>query len=641
MDNPNTYVSYGDFGFKGDGFTTPYVSRTQTPIYYGVRSGQISEITLQGQITGLAYEEIISTQARLISGFSKDFQSLDLREKATDEATELTSVAGFPLNNCIVNSINFGESKYTALLDYSISIRGYDPSLFSGVSKVTEPVNSFSFADIEDGTVSVSHEISAVGINTKPSGTMESNALDNAKSFVLSLTGWNNQVLPELIKKNDGSSFTSVSPSLVSQVENVNRMNGNFSVTENWEFDKDNRDDFSRKVTVDIDSGINADFVVATVRAEYRGSKQKSMAFLRNAIHDDGGIKKELYEIAADNFDAFKGDVTRKINPEPRSFDVKETEDSRKISISAIFSDSDLHPYKVINFQNTPEGHPSKQQNYAYFDYSVDLSKDEIRSSTQVTIKGSVVGIGGDLKNRYSGAYNFVDDLHNAPVNSATPYRGLSGFLYWKAKGVYDIYYSGISGFGLNQRAMNISVDYNEYAGRVDLSADFNDDDQFLGQYRKNDKVSYSIKVKPTIPMISSKPIISTTATIGVGEVTKHEFFDLRVNKKTEVSISCNVKPEKGAYFYRENLVEEAKTDAYNLRKVLKQLYVDEQAIKSNTNTIDDSASFIKINSDKINYDKFLGDFSLSSSYSFNDIAGRFVKRPSNLFSNEDPLAEI
>ena len=124
MNDPATYRSYGDFGFKGEGFITPYLSRAQNSIYYGVRSGQITNITLDGQLTGKTLGSLIVAQNKLVSGFSKDFQSLDVREKATSEATNLTSIQGFPVSNCIVDGINFSEGPYTRLLDYSISLRG-------------------------------------------------------------------------------------------------------------------------------------------------------------------------------------------------------------------------------------------------------------------------------------------------------------------------------------------------------------------------------------------------------------------------------------------------------------------------------------------------------------------------------------
>ena len=178
MDNPATYISYGDFGFKGEGFITPYLSRGQDPIYYGVRSGQITNITLDGQLTGETYNDLIVAQNKLVSGFSKDFQSLDVREKATSEAANLTSIEGFPLSNCLVDGISFGESPYRSVLDYSISLRSYESRLFSGVSKVIDPVNSFEFSEEEDGQRGILHTVAAKGINTNPSGTIEGNALD-------------------------------------------------------------------------------------------------------------------------------------------------------------------------------------------------------------------------------------------------------------------------------------------------------------------------------------------------------------------------------------------------------------------------------------------------------------------------------
>ena len=503
MDNPATYVSYGDFGFKGEGFITPYVSRVQTPIYYGVRSGQITQIDLNGQLTGNDYDSLIVAQNKLVSGFSKDFQSLNLRDGST-------SVEGFPISNCVVDSINFSDSRYNQLLDYSITLRAYEASLFSGVSKVLSPVNSFVFSESSDGQRSIAHTISAQGINTNTSGTIEGNALDNAKDFVLSLTGWSNQIMPEMIRKGDFTKYATINPSLKSQSESVNRMNGIFSVTENWVFDENNSEDAAKNVTVDIQSGINADFVTATVNVNVQGDKRKSIAEIRNKVPRNN----ELYKIAKDNFEVMRADTSRQLNAQPLSVDVNEDTESKSISVSAVFSDNNIHPYAVISASNAPEGHPHKKQDYAYFDYSVDLNRDEISSITEVSINGTILGIGGDLKNRYAAANQFLTGLNKnlyatgTGSNANVSFFGLSGFLYEKAKGEYDSFFTSSENYGLNQTLNSLTISPNEFNGTISVTASFNDVDKFLGEYNQFDSASYSVSVKPALPAISVKPIV-------------------------------------------------------------------------------------------------------------------------------------
>jgi len=636
MNDPATYISYGDFGFKGEGFITPYLSRAQNSIYYGVRSGQITNITLDGQLTGKTLGSLIVAQNKLVSGFSKDFQSLDVREKATSEATNLTSIQGFPVSNCIVDGINFSEGPYTRLLDYSISLRGYESRLFSGVSKVVDPTNSFNFSEEEDGQRGITHTVSAKGINTNPSGTIEGNALDNAKSFVLGLTGWSDQIMPEMIRKGDYTKYSSINPSLKSQSESENRIAGTFSVTEQWVFDENNSQDAARKISVGIQSGINSDFVIAKVDVEVQGDKRKSIEDVRKKVPRSN----ELYKIAKDNFEAMRADPSRTLNPQPSSFDVSENSESKAISISAVFSDSDITPYPVIGASNKPEGHPEKKQDYAYFDYTVDLNRDEISSVTQASINGTIVGIGGDVKNRYSGAVSFLDGLHKnyymtgASANTDVAYYGLTGFLYEKAKGQYDSFYTSSGNYGLNQFAQNLTVEPNEFDGTIHVSADFDDTDYFEGQYKRHSKASYQVSVKPSIPIIETKPIVSKDS-------TAYSFFDLGVNSRAEVSISCNFVPRKSTYYDRDDLIAVAKKDAYNLRKALKQKYVTDEKMSKNTKDSNDSSDFVKIVSDNIQFDQFGGGFSLSSNYSFNNEKNYFVKAPKYLGGSEDSLTDI
>lgn len=639
MDNPATYISYGDFGFKGEGFVTPYLSRTQNAIYYGIRSGQITEITLDGQITGETFNDLITAQNKLVSGFSKDFQSLNVREKATSEATNLTSIQGFPVSNCIVDNISFSDGAYTRILDYSVSLRGYEPRLFSGVSKVLEPANSFEFSEMEDGQRSITHTVSARGINTNPSGTIEGNALDNAKSFVLGLTGWSNQIMPEMIRRGDFTKYPSINPSLKSQSESANRMDGSYSVTEDWVFDENNSQDAARTVTVDIQSGINSDFVVATVSVQVQGDKRKSIEDIRKKVPRSN----ELYKIAKDNFEVMRADSSRSLNSQPSSFDVSENSQSKTISISAVFSDSDISPYPVIGASNKPEGHPAKKQDYAYFDYSVDLNRDEVNSTSQASINGTIVGIGGDVRNRYSGAVSFLDGLHKnyymtgTGANNDVSYFGLTGFLYEKAKGQYDSFYTSSGNYGLNQSVGNLTVSPNEFNGTISVSADFDDKDYFRAQYRQHEQASYSVSVKPSIPKVSVKPLIKTNDPKRKLS-TEYSFYDFGINTRARVDISCSFVPVKNAYYGRDDLLAVAKKDAYNLRKVLKEKYVSDEKITKRTKDSNDSSDFVKIESDSIDYDNFEGGFSLSSSYLFNGSKNYFVKDPGSLGPREDSL---
>ena len=185
----STTITYDDFSFTGsEGFPTPYVSRSQNMLEYGNRWGQGTSYTLNGQITGNNFDDLINKQNILLSGFSRDFKSLDITEDGE-------SIAGFPTKECKINSINFDGNKYASILDYSISIDAYDESLFSGTYGVIDPSNEISISENTNGEINIGHNISAVGIRAN-----NKSAIENAKDFVHLHSGWKKSITPQFIK---------------------------------------------------------------------------------------------------------------------------------------------------------------------------------------------------------------------------------------------------------------------------------------------------------------------------------------------------------------------------------------------------------------------------------------------------------
>jgi len=184
----STTVKYDNFMFAGaSGFPTPYVSRTQNMLSYGNRWGQGTTYTLNGQVTGHSFGDLINKQNVLLSGFARDYKSLDITEDGE-------SVAGFPAKNCKINNINFDANKYSMLVDYDVNITAYDETLFSGSYGVTEPSDSVGIQEDGAGNISLSHKISAQGFAAN-----DKSAIQNAKDFVHSNTGWNEQIFPKFI----------------------------------------------------------------------------------------------------------------------------------------------------------------------------------------------------------------------------------------------------------------------------------------------------------------------------------------------------------------------------------------------------------------------------------------------------------
>lgn len=192
----STTITYDDFMFTGsEGFPTPYISRNQTMLNYGNRFGQLSEFTLNGQITGNNFSDLINKQNILLSGFANSFKSLDITEDGE-------SIAGFPAKNCRVENISFDGNKYVSIIDYSISLNSFDQGIFSGYFGITEPIDQISFQESNDGSISVSHETSARGMSANGKSSIE-----NAKDFVHLNSGWKNSIDPFFIEYSKGVSL--------------------------------------------------------------------------------------------------------------------------------------------------------------------------------------------------------------------------------------------------------------------------------------------------------------------------------------------------------------------------------------------------------------------------------------------------
>ncbi|MAG59186.1 hypothetical protein CMO96_00115 [Candidatus Woesebacteria bacterium] len=192
-------------------------------INYGTRWGSHTSISLEGQLTGRNYKELMNLEDQLISRFSQDFKNFIIVED---------SQVIFRRNQCKVESIDFEEGTHARLANYSVKLSSFNAEMFSGFFGVKSPVNTFSFSDNRDGTVSMSHSVSAQGFNTAddpnpythPDNT---NAFLNALSFVRSLTGWNNQVMPMQLPMAS-------KPILMSYSEKSNELEGTYGVDENW-----------------------------------------------------------------------------------------------------------------------------------------------------------------------------------------------------------------------------------------------------------------------------------------------------------------------------------------------------------------------------------------------------------------------
>jgi hypothetical protein len=215
-------IYYGGSGILAypTGYPKPLFSETENAVRYGGKWCTTTTITLNGQLSGCTYDAIQTAKSRLENIYSKDFQSLLIIQ---DGRTYYDSYYN------IIREIDFQQSRYIGLLDYSVSLESYPRELFSGYFGVIEPVNEWNFSEDNNQLLIVNHRVSAKGIQTSNS---YSNSFDNAKNYVLSLTGSSSFISPYFTNH-----CTGVSLCLDTFSENIDRFNCTFGIEEKYYLD--------------------------------------------------------------------------------------------------------------------------------------------------------------------------------------------------------------------------------------------------------------------------------------------------------------------------------------------------------------------------------------------------------------------
>ena len=505
-----TKLKYDDFVFdakhatldraeqpwSSDGFPTPYVSRDQQMINVGKRWTQQTNIDINGQITGYDFDDIVNKQDALISGFARDFKSLDLQETGADGA--YYSLDGFPLTNCKINNINFESNKYSQLLDYQISIAAYENDLFSGTLGVLEPSEEINFSEQINEQIQITHTISAKGTPTS-----SRNAIDNAKHFVLGLTGIREgnkaKITPHLMK------YENFNPVLLNTSESINRMDGTYSVTESYGMMKTGQADLVSGLSFSINSGQGDEFGQVELSMDYRGGKTGTIEETRGMIPS---LSASGYHQIAESISNFT------LNPYPVSFNVDEDTHSNKITVTATFDSNTLGEYATgVNF-----------------DYSIDFVTDEMSNATKVSVKAQISSRGNQpqkLKNAENFLKERIVDLDNSIADCSNE-GDYPCFLWNLAKEEYDLHLPD-SPYSLNSYPSSSSISKDELNGRINLSATFSD--EFSNSSLKSS--DFNISVIPGLLLY--------TVETDIVHPRKVIIYNSQVTKRSSLSINSSV----------------------------------------------------------------------------------------------------
>jgi hypothetical protein len=360
----------------------------------------------------------------------------------TAENFYITGNKVYENSGIIVQSISFEESPYSNLINYSIELNS---SQLSG--NVINPTNEYNFTENEDKTVSLSHSISARGINTSKNPN-KSNAMDNAIAFVKSNTGLANIPTVKFI-----SGLTYRPFYMQNFSESIDRLNGVYSIQENYNTKTINSNlPGVLSYTCDITSGADSNVVQINLRGDYKGPKDGDIANLRNTL-----VISELF--------LYSGYY----NPTPIQYNITENSGENLISFDYTFDNIDL---------------PNP-----YFKYDANITKDELQQIYNIQVRGDVIARGSAPYRYYLSTGNLVN---------------LTGGFMKVASGIL----TGFKNFNSdtstsNLRLLNISIDKNPNDSTVSANASYDDKYMPTGDFIN---ANYSVSVEAPLWYMNNQP---------------------------------------------------------------------------------------------------------------------------------------
>lgn len=431
---------------------TPFIAVDYQTVFAGERWAVAENMTLQGQLTGCAFADIVTAQNDLLNTFNQSFQTLQIWQQ-TGNISGL--VYEKPLAE--IRNVTFSESRMFGVQPYTVNLTCYPSGLFSGVFGVLEPRDTWDFVEQQNATLDVTHTISCRGLNTSSS---DSNALTNARDWAFGRTGITSTIYPIMISGVSSNNFC-----LLTQVENIDRFNGTYSLVENYTNDLARTGYGVIRYTTTVESGNNAITVALNGTAE---GCQRNITGLRYTF---GQINKTA--IATNAYQSVFGRTD--LNPIPLTQSFNEDPFNTRIDFSYVFDNNNQPP--------------------VLFDYSVSLSVGTNGAIT-ASIAGTIMARGGDVASKLARttAYAATINLYNLVL----PFYA-----------AFDT--SSIT--PLNPIATTNIKGINQSNGTVDLSATFTNEifvSSVLARFEP------TLQFVPAVAQVDAQPVLDGLGTYSV-----------------------------------------------------------------------------------------------------------------------------
>jgi len=346
----------------------------------------------------------------------------------------------------IIRSINFEESPYFGILNYSIGLDSFESDY-----KVIEPKNEFSFAEGQDKTLRLSHNISAKGLNTS---AFKSNALDNAINFVKNYTGLNNVPSVKFISGFNNKFY------LQSFSESIDRLNSTYSIQEEYISNLFYTGGSGNlNYTLNITSGADSNIIQVDINGNYKGPLNGDISLLRDSLN--------IYDVVTNIYTGY-------INPIPIEFNISENTGENSISFD-------------YSFDNLPLSNP-------YYKYEGSVSRNEIDQLITVQARAEMIAR-GSLKYRSS----LVES------NASTIEAGLVNF----ATGLYYFYkdFHGLKTKSTLKRRTSLSTNKNKNQGSLTTEASYDDRDLPITGGEGMINASFDINVQAPYWYMNNQPV--------------------------------------------------------------------------------------------------------------------------------------
>lgn len=480
-----TKIYYNDIDIFSGLAPTPLIELSEEPIYNGNLWGVKENIVLNGQITGKCgtFEDLVNKQNELISRLSTQFKPLTIKEisvmsgtssfieledgdfflsedgsylltESGDSTLTISSknIYNWPITK-IVN-IDFDRSNYSQLLSFSATFECYDSGKFAGYYGVLDPVNSITFEDNEDGSVTLNHRCSARGINTNTFGT---GALLNAKNYIYSITGWSSisGFVPAFVAAHSGAT-----PILTTIKETIDRFNNSYSVDETWTYDPGVTGNGILRYSTAISSGVEDGTTQVTLNGSIEGGLNSNISNLRSRYSS-----VNFYNLASgalanfSNESLYVTELTSEVTEDPFN---------NKIDFSR-------------TYDNNPEPNP-------YFVFSITTNINKIGKSS-ASIEGTFKYRGSCLCGSETGWVAMESSANNFDYYSLVIAK-------WVARGMTS---------ALSPNATSRSITKNKNACEISVSLSY--DEVILSVPSDLEYINATVSTTPSIRQYDGKPV--------------------------------------------------------------------------------------------------------------------------------------